>query len=288
MLLIAGTFIGMKKIKKDGQQRMRKQAKSSRPALSKKNPKKTTLQTLKKAVLIPLTGGEVRAEQLKQMATGKEAHELNVYEKINKDFRFSIGLIGLSLIGAWWYPPFQLLSAAGVFYFFWPIFQNVFQDLKKKRITTNLLDSIIITALLMMSHFFLATLFTLTALLTLKLRQQTENNSRQQLTTIFGQQPQSVWLMRDGIEVEVLLETVQKGDIVVVNAGEHIPVDGTITEGLASVDQHALTGESQPLEKEVGETVFAATFVLAGRLFIRVENAGQETISAGVKITWHF
>ncbi|RKZ43530.1 MAG: heavy metal translocating P-type ATPase [Candidatus Parabeggiatoa sp. nov. 3] len=282
MLLIAGTFIGMKKIKKDGQQRMLKQAKSSLPGLFTKNHKKTTLQILKKTVLIPLTGGEVRAEQLKQMTTGKEEHGLNVYQKVKDDFRFSIGLVGLSLMGAWWYPPLQLLSAAGVFYFFWPIFQNVFQDLKKKHITTNLLDSIIITALLMMGYFFVATLFTLTALWTLKLRQQTENNSRQQLTTVFGQQPQSLWLMRDGIEVEVLLETVQKGDIVVVNAGEHIPVDGIITEGLATVDQHALTGESQPLEKEVGEKVFAATLVLAGRLFIRVENAGQETITAKI------
>jgi cation transport ATPase len=96
------------------------------------------------------------------------------------DFRFSIGLIGLSLIGAWWYPPLQLLSAAGVFYFFWPIFQNVFQDLKKRRITTNLLDSIIITGMIMMGYFFIATVFTLTALLTLKLRLQTENHSRQQ------------------------------------------------------------------------------------------------------------
>ncbi|HAI68535.1 MAG TPA: hypothetical protein DCM38_03755, partial [Gammaproteobacteria bacterium] len=281
MLLIAGTLIGMKR-KKDGRQQMRKPAKSSKPALSTKEPKKSTLQTLKKTVLIPLTGGEMRRQQLKQMTTGKEVHEANVYQKVKEDFRFSIGLIGLSLVGAWWYPPLQLLSTAGVFYFFWPIFQNVFQDLKKKRITTNLLDSIIITGMIIMGYFVLATLFTLTALLTLKLRQQTENHSHQQLSTVFGQQTQSVWLMRDGIEVEVLLETVQKGDIVVVNAGEPIPVDGTITEGLATVDQHALTGESQPIEKEVGEKVFAATLLLAGRLFIRVENAGQETITAKI------
>jgi Cu2+-exporting ATPase len=278
MLLIAGTLIGIKKIKTYGQQQ--KPAKSSLPSLYTKNPKKTTLQTLKEAVLIPLTGGKVRRQQLKQIAT--EDHEPNVYQKINQDFRFSIGLMGLSLIGAWWYPPLLLLSAAGVFYFFWPIFQKVFQDLKKRRITTNLLDSIIITGMIMMGYFFMATLFTLTALLALKLRLQTENHSCQLLTNVFGQQPQSVWLMRDGIEVEVPLETVQKGDIVVVNAGEHIPVDGTITEGLATVDQHSLTGESQPVEKEVGDKVFAATLVLAGRLFIRVENAGQETITAKI------
>jgi heavy metal translocating P-type ATPase len=277
MLLVTGTFIGMK-MKNGGRQRMRKQAKSSQPAFStRKKTKKKTLQTLKKALLIPLTGGEVRRQQMKKMATGKQIHDPSSI----KDFRFSIGLIGLSLF-AMLYPSFQLLVAIGIFYFFWPIFQNLFQDLKKTRITTNLLDSIIITAFLIMGYFFLATLFTLTTLLTLKLRQQTENHSHQQLSSVFGQQPQSVWLMRDGIEVEVPLKTVEKGDIVVVNAGEAIPVDGTIIKGLATIDQHTLTGESQAIEKEVGETVFAATLVLAGRLFIRVENAGQDTLTAKI------
>ncbi len=280
MLLFTGTLIGIKKIKTYGEQqkRMQKPAKSSSPSLYKK----TTLQVLKEAVLIPLTGGKVRRQQLKQITTGKEEHKPNVHQKVKEDFRFSIGLVGFSLIGGWWYPPLQLLSAAGVFYFYLPIFQKVFQDLNKRRITTNLLDSFIVTGMIIMGHFVVATLFTLSNLLTLKLQRQTEHHSSQQLINVFGQQPHSIWLMQDGIEVEVLLEAVQKGDIVVVNAGEHIPVDGTITEGLATVDQHSLTGESQPVEKEVGEQVFAATLVLAGRLFIQVESAGQETITAKI------
>jgi heavy metal translocating P-type ATPase len=278
ILLIGGTLIGIKNYRQQKKQkRSPKSAKSSSPSLYKK----TTLQTLKETALIPLTGGKVRRQQLEEMADSKENKEQDALQKINKKFRFSFGLMGLSLISIW-YPPLQLLSAAGVFYFFFSIFQNVLQDLKKKRITTNLLDSIIITGLIIMGHIFLATLFTLTALLTLKLRMQTENHSSQQLTNVFGQQPQSVWIMRNGLEIEVPLETVQKRDIVVVNAGEHIPVDGTITEGLATVDQHLLTGESQPIEKEVGEKVFAATLMLAGRLFIRVENTGQETITAKI------
>ena len=279
ILLIGGTLIGIKNYRQQKKQKKSlKPAKSSSLSLSKKN----TLQTIKETALILLIGGKVRRQQLEEMADGKENKEQDAYQKINKNFRFSIGLMGLSLISIWWYPPLQLLSATGVFYFFWPIFQKTFQDLKKKSITTNLLDSIIITGMIIMGHIFVASLFTFTALLALKLRMQTENHSSQQLTHVFSQQPQSVWLKRNNIEVEVLLETVQKGDIVVVNAGEHIPVDGTITEGLATVDQHSLTGESQPIEKEVGEKVFAATFVLAGRLFIRVENTGQETITAKI------
>ncbi|EDN68698.1 P-type ATPase [Beggiatoa sp. PS] len=156
------------------------------------------------------------------------------------------------------------------------------QDIKNRRITTYLLDCVIYIGFIVSHHIFLASLFTLTNLLALKLQQQTENNSHQQLTNVFGQQPRSVWMIRDDLEVEVPLETIQKGDIVVVNAGENIPVDGTVTEGLATVDQHLLTGESQPVEKQQGDNVFAATLVLAGRILIKVENAGKETVTAKI------
>ena len=68
----------------------------------------------------------------------------------------------------------------------------------------------------------------------------------------------------------------------VVSAGESVPVDGTITEGIASIDQRALTGESQPAQKGVGEPVFASTTVLSGKILICVEKTGQDTISAQI------
>jgi len=293
MLLLTSAVVAIKKIgsKKitekiksyaKKQKTILKSAKSSRSHLSSKNIPKTTLQTLKETVLIPLTGGEVRRQQLKQMSREKEINKLTIHQKLKEDFRFPMSLIGLSLMGTWWYPPLLLLSAAGVCYYYWPIFQGFRQDLKKKRITTNLFDVLIITILLIIGKFVVATVFTLTSLLTLKLQRQAENHSRQQLANVFGQQPQSVWLIQNDMEVEVPLEKVQKGDFVVVNAGEPIPVDGIIIEGLASVDQQSLTGESQPVEKAMGEQVFAATLVLAGRIWIQVENAGQETITAKI------
>lgn len=83
--------------------------------------------------------------------------------------------------------------------------------------------------------------------------------------------------------MKIPLEAVQKQDIVVVNAGDIIPVDGIITEGLASIDQHSLTGESQPVEKKVGSQVFATTLVLAGRILIQVENTGTNTTAAKIE-----
>jgi Cu2+-exporting ATPase len=68
--------------------------------------------------------------------------------------------------------------------------------------------------------------------------------------------------------------------MVVVQAGQVIPVDGTITRGIATIDQHLLTGEAQPIEKGGGDSVLAATVVLTGAIHIRVEKAGHEISAA--------
>ncbi len=78
------------------------------------------------------------------------------------------------------------------------------------------------------------------------------------------------------------LKDVQVGDILVVEAGEIVPVYGTTVEGSAAIDQHMLTGESQLVEKQIGDPVFAATMLLTGRILIDVEKAGSETISGQI------
>jgi Cu2+-exporting ATPase len=67
-----------------------------------------------------------------------------------------------------------------------------------------------------------------------------------------------------------------------VHTGDAVPVDGHIVEGLAMIDQHALTGESTPAEKGVGDKVYASTILVAGKIFVSVEQAGSETASAKI------
>jgi len=76
---------------------------------------------------------------------------------------------------------------------------------------------------------------------------------------------------------EIPVEDVKVGDILAVRAGESIPVDGTVISGRATVDQSALTGESIPVEKEVGDTVATATINTEGYLEIRADKVGQDT-----------
>ncbi|MEZ4678336.1 MAG: heavy metal translocating P-type ATPase [Caldilineaceae bacterium] len=113
-----------------------------------------------------------------------------------------------------------------------------------------------------------------------KLMLQSEHHAKQNLQNLFGEQPRTVWVMTDdGIEVEIPFAQLQHGDTILVSAGQTIPVDGTITAGIASIDQHKLTGESQPAEKAIGDPVLASTVVLAGKLQIRTERAGAETVA---------
>ncbi len=109
-----------------------------------------------------------------------------------------------------------------------------------------------------------------------------EKNSKDSLINIFAKQPSRVWLLQDGVEIETPLEQIKPGDLVIVNTGDLVPVDGVIEQGFAAIDQHLLTGEFQPAEKTIGDTVFASTQLMSGRLQIRVTTSGNDTAVAKI------
>jgi len=89
--------------------------------------------------------------------------------------------------------------------------------------------------------------------------------------------PKTAWVLRDGVQIEIPVEQVTVGDRVVVRSGSRVPVDGTILEGRGAVDQSALTGESLPAEKSVGDTVAAATINTEGYFVLRADKIGEDT-----------
>lgn len=94
--------------------------------------------------------------------------------------------------------------------------------------------------------------------------------------------PKTATVIRDGLEVEIPVEDVAIGDIVVVRPGQSIPVDGVITEGNSSVDQSALTGESIPVEKNPGDKVIAATINKSGFFRFEAQKVGDDTTLAQI------
>ena len=95
-------------------------------------------------------------------------------------------------------------------------------------------------------------------------------------------QPKKAIVMRDGQEKEIAADDVQVDDTVIVKPGDRIPVDGTITDGHTYIDESMITGESVPVEKNVGDTVFSGTINKTGALKFQAEKIGLETMLASI------
>ena len=102
------------------------------------------------------------------------------------------------------------------------------------------------------------------------------------ITKLMDLAPKTAVVERDGAELEVPVEEVEKGDILVVRSGMSVPVDGILTEGHAAVDESAITGESIPVEKETGSKVTGATVVKSGFFKMRADRVGEDTTLAQI------
>ena len=153
---------------------------------------------------------------------------------------------------------------------------------EEKRLGVDVLDAIVVVGCLGTMAIFPGAVLCWCLSFGRVLVKKTQDNSKKLLLNAFGKQPRYVWLYRDGAEVQIPLDRLQPLDVIVVNTGEVVPVDGIIAQGMAMIDQHALTGESTPAEKGVGDRVFAATLMVAGKILIQVEKSGNESASAKI------
>jgi Cu+-exporting ATPase len=99
---------------------------------------------------------------------------------------------------------------------------------------------------------------------------------------LMGLQAKTARVFRNGQAIDIAIEEVQAGDIVIVRPGEKIPVDGIVMKGFSSVDESMLTGESIPVEKKEGDHVFGATMNGNGSIEFRAEKVGSETALARI------
>ena len=102
------------------------------------------------------------------------------------------------------------------------------------------------------------------------------------ITKLMNLAPKVATVERDGQTLQIPVEDVQLGDILIVKAGESIPVDGTVVEGNASVDESALTGESIPVEKHIGDNVIGATVSKSGFIKMQATKVGDDTTLAQI------
>jgi len=110
------------------------------------------------------------------------------------------------------------------------------------------------------------------------LESRAKGKTKDAISKLMDLSPKLAIVERDGNEITVGADEVKIGDIVIVKPGASIPVDGVIVEGSSSIDQSALTGESIPVEKSVGDHVIAATINKSGYFKFRAEKVGSDTV----------
>ena len=214
--------------------------------------------------------------QKKQLATKQQDEK-----EIHNNLIFSAALLGFT-VGSVAFPVLVPLSVVGLTYLNMPFIIRGYKELKRKEIKSGVLDATISLTLLASGYLFAMAFFFIFYYTSQTLLLKTQDKSKQSLINILGEVPQFVWVIVDDVEVQISFDKLHTGDVIVICAGEIIPIDGVITEGIGSIDEHKLTGEAQPAEKTKGDPVFASTLLMSGKLYIRVDKTGKETVAAKI------
>ena len=192
----------------------------------------------------------------------------------------ALGVSALALV----FPPASLIAVSLLTYLSVPLYKAATIGLVVDRQPrSSMVGAILSLASLASGYYVLAAGCSLAFFYSFKLMLATRAGSRNRVARILGENPRQVWLAYGDVEVEIPFESLHAGDVIVLQAGELVPIDGTVVHGMATVDQRTLTGESHAVEKAPGDAILASTTLVAGKLHVRVEKAGEQTTVANIQ-----
>ncbi len=110
------------------------------------------------------------------------------------------------------------------------------------------------------------------------LEHKTKGQASEAIKKLIGLQPKTATILKDGEEIEIPIEEIEVGDVIVVRPGEKIPVDGKVVEGTTKIDESMITGESKYVKKEIDSEVIGATVNQTGLIHIKTEKIGKDTL----------
>lgn len=192
-------------------------------------------------------------------------------------------------------PWFQFILATPVqFVIGWQFYVGAYKNLRNKSANMDVLValgtsaayfySVFLTIRSMGTHDGMTELYfeTSAVLITLILlgklfEAKAKGRSSEAIKKLMGLQAKSAMVIRDGKEIEIPVEEVTRGDIIIIRPGEKVPVDGEILEGESAVDESMLTGESVPVDKRKGDVVYGATINKNGTLTVKATNVGKDS-----------
>ncbi|MFA6569470.1 MAG: cation-translocating P-type ATPase, partial [Victivallales bacterium] len=199
-------------------------------------------------------------------------------------------LVGLLIIASWvlyyWKigPP-SINAGLAIFATLFGGFQRFIagaKDIFSRRITVNVFVSVALLATLAIGEFRAAAIIVFIMAVAGALESYTLDRTKKSILALLDFTPEMATVRRNGEEAAVPVSEIQPGDIVVVKPGTRIPVDGVVTAGTSSVNQAPITGESMPVEKFPGSTVYSGTLNESGRLDIRTDKVGEGTTLAKI------
>ena len=208
--------------------------------------------------------------------------------KAQKSFRLFglvFGAILLVVIAGEWLGLFQALTqgvpfwagAALVLLMGYPVFKQVVVAAKKGLVTPHALMALGSLTALAAGEWVTAGIVVFFMRTGDYIENYTTEKARDSLRSLTKLAPQTATVLRDGSEKDIPIDQVKKGDQILVRPGGKVPVDGTVIEGHATIDESSITGESMPVEKSEESTVFASTIAQGGFLTLQADAIGSDT-----------
>ncbi len=193
-----------------------------------------------------------------------------------------VGFVALAAAAVWFrvwepFPRVSIIGLAATLVGGYPIFKEAAENVLKRRMTMELSMTIALVAALLIGEFFTALVIMGFVLAAEILEGLTVARGRRAIRQLLAYLPPTATVRRNGEVRDIPADTLHAGDLVLVNPGGRIPVDGTVVAGDSFVDQATITGESMPVEKGTGSAVYAGTINQSGALEIRAERLGRDT-----------
>lgn len=157
--------------------------------------------------------------------------------------------------------------------------KTAFTDLiKERKIGTELFITVAVIVSVLGKEYLAGSVVLMIILIAEYIASASGERARASIKELIGSVPKTALVKREGGEETVPIESLKIGDVILVRAGEKIPVDGKVIGGSGSVNQAPITGESLPEEKLPGSTAFAGTILELGALDVEMTKAGQDTV----------
>jgi Cd2+/Zn2+-exporting ATPase/Cu+-exporting ATPase len=214
-------------------------------------------------------------------------HEAEHEPHVERGDLVRIALVAAAAGASWLFPwkalgGLNLVALAATLVGGYPIFREAYEALKERRMTMELSMTIALLAALTIREALTAVVIVLFVLVAEVLEHLTVGRGRRAIRDLLDLLPRSVAVRRaDGV-AETASDDLRAGDVVVIRPGGRVPVDGVVVSGHSFVDQAAITGESLPVEKVPGASVFAGTMNESGALDVRTTGIGRDTTFAKI------